>query len=217
MFILYVISTNYDINQKHGHLISIGAILLLLMNLLVFNIYAHSQKRNQIFTEMQLLLQKEHDLSEYYQTLLKQNENQRILIHDIKSHLYSISLLNEQNEHEKIDTYIQQLTQSPALGSTAHICDNKLLNLILYQYQQQCIEKKIDFQSDIRNSVIDSMEENDITSLFCNLLDNAVESAENMEDSYIELTIDKRISTPFTIITLVNSCRVSLFQKMAQD
>ena len=213
MFILYVISTNYDINQKHGQLISIGAILLLFMNLLVFFIYTHNQKRNQIFTEMQLLLQKEHDLSEYYQALLKQNENQRILIHDIKNHLHSISHLNEQEEREKIATYIHQLTHSPALGNTARICDNKLLNLVLYQYQHQCTEKNILLQPDIRSGVIDFMEENDITSLFCNLLDNAVESAMKTMDGYIELSIDKRISTPFIIITLVNSCRVSPFSK----
>lgn len=35
------------------------------------------------FTEMQLLLQKESDSAQYYKMLNAQNENQRILIHDI--------------------------------------------------------------------------------------------------------------------------------------
>lgn len=213
MFILYMISTSYPISKEHGRLISIGAILLLFMNLLVIYIYIHSKKRNRSFTEMQLSLQKEHDLSEYYQNMLKQNENQRILIHDIKNHLYTIALLNMQNAREQVDDYILQLTQSPALASSARICDNKLLNLILYQYQQLCNEKAINFHLDIRSCVIDFMEDNDITSLVCNLLDNATESAGNMTGGYIELDIKKEASSPFTVIALVNSCRISPFSK----
>lgn len=213
MFILYMVSTSYPITKEHGQLISGGAILLLFMNLLVIYIYVHSKKRNQIFTDLQLSLQKEHDLSEYYQLLLKQNENQRILIHDIKNHLHSILLFNEQNEREKLDSYIRRLTQSPALANTVRVCDNKLLNLILYQYQQQCDEKNIRLQLDIRSGVIDFMEENDITSLFCNLLDNAVESAEKTADGRIELHIDRKSSTLYTMIAMVNSCRVSPYSK----
>lgn len=59
------------------------------------------------FTEMQLLLQKEADLAEYYQMLLSQNENQTILIHDIKKHLHSIAVLNENKEYDKTDAYYQ--------------------------------------------------------------------------------------------------------------
>ena len=61
---------------------------------------------------MQLQLQKEHDSAEYYKMLIAQNENQRILIHDMKKHLQSIALLNEDNENEKIRAYIDQLMHS---------------------------------------------------------------------------------------------------------
>lgn len=166
-----------------------------------------------MFTEMQLLLQKEQDLSEYYQVLLKQNENQRILIHDIKNHLLSIAALNDQHEREQIANYLRQLTQSPALSYGVRICDNKLLNLVLHQYRLQCEEKSIRLAPDIRSKTVDFMETKDITSLFCNLLDNAVESAEKMDESFIELKIDKQDSTPFIKIILINSCRVSPFSK----
>ena len=47
----------------------------------------------------------------------------------------------------------------------------------------------------------------DLTSLFCNLLENAVESAENIPDSFIELTVQKKENSPFLIIILINSCQ----------
>ena len=93
---------------------------------------------------MQLLLQKESDSVEYYEMMLSQNENQSILIHDIKKHLQSIKLLNEQKASDKINAYIQQLMESSDLKETVKICDN------------------------------------------------AVESAKNIPDSFIELTVQKK-------------------------
>ena len=97
----------------------ISAVLLLLINLLVFGITQYNQKKSREFTEMQLLLQKESDSAEYYKMLLSQNENRSILIHDIKKHLQSIKLLNEKGESEKIDAYILQLMDASDLKETA--------------------------------------------------------------------------------------------------
>ena len=206
MYILYMVSISYPISRQHGHLISAGAVLLLFMNALVIGIYIYSRKRNKIFTEMQLSLQKEQDLSEYYQNMLRHDESQRILIHDIKNHLHTIALLNKKNAPEEVADYILQLTESPALTYSACLCDNKLLNLVLCQYQQRCIEKDIRFVADIQNHAVEFMGDQDITSLFCNLLDNAMESAEKMTGGRIALNIRTQTSSPYTVVTLVNSC-----------
>lgn len=58
-------------------LISICASGLLLLNLLVFGINQYNQKRQQEYTQMQLLCQKESDMAEYYRALVQQDENQR--------------------------------------------------------------------------------------------------------------------------------------------
>lgn len=65
-------------------MVTMGAVLLLAANLLMFEINRYHQKKSMEFTEMQLLLQKESDSAQYYKMLNVQNENQRILIHDIK-------------------------------------------------------------------------------------------------------------------------------------
>jgi hypothetical protein len=70
--------------NKINWLIFICASGLLLLNLLVFDINQYNQKRQQQYTHMQLLCQKESDMAEYYRTLVQQDENQRVLIHDIR-------------------------------------------------------------------------------------------------------------------------------------
>ena len=188
-------------------MVTISAFFLILTNLLVFGITQYNQKKSREFTEMQLLLQKESDSAEYYKMLLSQNENRSILIHDIKKHLQSIKLLNESGETEKIESYISHLIAASDLKETARICDNAMLNAILNRCQRQCMEKGIGFHADIRKNLLRQMNQNDLTSLFCNLLDNAVEAAENIPDSFIDLMVQKKENTPFVVIVLVNSCR----------
>ena len=193
--------------QPVDFMVTICAVFLLMVNLLVFGINQYNQKKSQEYTDMQLLLQKESDSVEYYEMMLSQNENQSILIHDIKKHLQSIKLLNEKNNSDKINAYIQQLMESSDLKETSKICDNEMLNAILCRYQRQCNEKHIVFHTDIRSGAIQNIYHHDLTSLFCNLLDNAVESADNIPDSFIELTVQKKENSPFIVIILINSCR----------
>lgn len=194
-------------------MITLSAFLLLAINLLVFGINQYNQKKNLEFTEMQLLLQKESDAAKYYEMLRLAYENQRILIHDIKKHLHSINMLNEQKDHDKIAAYIQQLIQSSDLKATARLCDNAILNSILSRYGKQCRENNIAFHVDIRSGTTDFISDNDLTSLFCNLLDNAFEACHQLSEAYIEITTTKKKKTPFVIITMINSCRNNPFSK----
>ena len=207
MFTFLAIGETSSFAAPVDFMVTICAVFLLMVNLLVFGINQYNQKKSQEFTDMQLLLQKESDSVEYYEMMLSQNENQSILIHDIKKHLQSIKLLNDQKASDKINAYIQQLMESSDLKETVKICDNEMLNAILCRYQRQCNEKHIVFHADIRSGTVQNMYQHDLTSLFCNLLDNAVESAKNIPDSFIELTVQKKENSPFIIIIVINSCR----------
>lgn len=192
-------------------MISLGAFLLLVSNLFVFGVNQYSQKKSHEYTEMQLLLQRESNFTEYYKMILAQNENQSILIHDIKKHLQSIELLNEQNNQEKISAYIKQLLLSSDLKEVSRICDHEMLNAILSRYKRQCDDKHISFIADIRSGTTDFLSDNELTSLYCNLLENAIEATSNIQNPYIEINTTKREGTPFIVITVINSCLTSPF------
>lgn len=187
-------------------MISISAILLLISNIFAFGINQYTQKKSAQYTDMQLLLQKESDTAAYYEMLLSQQENQRILIHDMKRHLQSIEILNSAKEHEKIDAYIHTLLQSSDLTESARICDHHMLNVILSRYQRQCQEKNITFHTDIRSGVLRYLPDADLTAIFCNILDNALESASKTDNALIELNVHRKEHTPFAVITMINSC-----------
>lgn len=96
---------------------------------------------------------------------------------------------------------------SSNLKETSRICDHEMLNAILCRYQRQCNDHQISFHADIRSGSLRHIHQHDLTSLFCNLLDNALESAKNIPNGFIELTVQKKANSPFTVIIAINSCR----------
>lgn len=193
--------------------IAISCVFLLIINLLVFGIQEYSQRKNAELTEMQILLQKESDFAEYYKMLLQETENHNILLHDIKKHLQSIYLLSKQGKQEEISAYIDRLLSSSDLKESARMCDNDLLNAILCRYQKHCRQNKLSFHTDIRCGVIDFLDSTDMTSLFCNLLDNAVEAASKIPAGYVEISVSCRPNTAFVVISLLNSCHANPLDK----
>lgn len=196
-----------------NRMITLCYIFLLIANLGVYAIYTYSSEKNRQFTDLQLQLQKEHDSVSYYKMLLTRDEAQNILIHDIKKHLQAIAVLNAEGRPEKIAPYIDRLCVSSDLQTTTRLCDHEFLNAILSRYMHDCRELHIDFYPDIRSRTLHFIAENDLTSLFCNLLDNAVESAAKQINARIQLIVTYMPQAELTVITVVNSCRTNPFQK----
>lgn len=218
MITLYVICFTADISVFLTKMITACSILLLVLNLLTWFFFSYSQKRNQDFIELQLRLLRENDTAEYYKMLSIQNENRNILIHNIRGHLYAIAAIAEQNHQPEILDYINNLIQTASLQTSAslQLCKNDTLNAILCRYKELCKEKDIDLRTDIRDGCIDFMSANDLTALFCNLLDNAVESAACIQDSFIELHIRRQENTPYIVLSVQNSCAKDPFDAHGQ-
>ncbi len=186
-------------------------LLMLSGNLLIWLLYLHVQNRNEVFVQMQHRLQKEKACAAYYRVLLEQKENQNILLHDIKGHLQSIAILNKHKEPDKITAYIERLLQGFALQDSVQVCDNELLNAILCCCHQRCLEHGITFQTDVRSGTADFLKEDELTSLFCNLLDNAFAAACGQAEAYIRLNVTARPDTALVVVTMANSCETDPF------
>lgn len=206
-----IICTNYHFPLFTDLLITISAILLLSINLLLTWFHSYIQTKNQEALELQISLQKEFDTSRYYNALHEQDEKQKIVIHDMRRHLQSIAVLNEKGEKDKIADYIETITQSAALKETVQICDNPLLNSILYRTKQACEEHGIAFHTDIRSGIIDFVSEYDMTVLFDNLMENALDASQKLPKAFIELSITPHATENLIIITVINSCEENPF------
>lgn len=206
MITLFAVTLIEDLSLLLDWMISISAILLLSTNMFVFAIYDYNQRKEAELATLRLQLQKEYDTAEYRKELLQESENRSILIHDIKKHLNSIAALNKKGDSARIATYIDALVNSSSLQTSVRVCDNDMLNVILCRYIVNCKEKNISMHTDIRSKCLNFMSDDDLTALFCNLLDNAVDAAYMIPDGYIEVCASYKENTSFTLITVINSC-----------
>lgn len=186
--------------------IAIGSALMFITLILVYSLYGYNQKKSGEFTDLQLQLQKEKDAAEYYHMLIAQDERQKIMIHDIKNHLQSLAQLNRNGNQQEVEQYLNELLQSDSLSPSVQVCDHELLNAILCRYRMQCQELGINFHTDIRSGCADFLSDEEITALFCNLLDNAIEAIGDTPDGFIEVSMAKRQNHPVTTLVVKNSC-----------
>lgn len=187
-------------------LLVLSSISLLFVNSLMLIIYNHIQKVNQENMKMQLTLHREKADAAYYEMLQKQYGNQRVLIHDIRSHLALLRNLVETERFDQVADYLKQLDQLPALQNKVLLCGNRVLNMVLQQHKEQCGEKGVAFHCDVRDKSVDFMKETDLTALFGNLLSNALEAAEQVQGGEVELSVTWQPLSRQTVIVVVNSC-----------
>ena len=198
--VIIMICVDSPIDNLMSSMLLTSAILLLVMNFVVFWAYDSNQKFMRNYLMMQSNLREQQAEAEYYRRLAEQTENQKILIHDIKNHLQTIVGLSKDGGESEIHEYVQQLMEMPAMKPAVTYCSQPVLNVILGQYQEICKKKSIQFGVDIRKDSVDYITVDDLTALFGNLLKNAVEAAAGVSEAYIDVTVNYNYKSKQTFI-----------------
>ena len=204
--VIVYIGMNAGISGTIGIMTLIIVVTLLVVNLMFLALYNALQKANEEYLALQLSMQKEQADIAYYSALREQFENQRILIHDIKKHLGTIDALAKQNGSAEIETYISGLEESFALSNQAKLCTDPILNLLLLRFRDDCNAKNIQFHCDVRENSTTFLNASSITTLYGNLLSNALEAAEASVEKQIELSVIRNAVQSVIVISVINSC-----------
>jgi len=181
-------------------------ITLLVVNLMFFALYNYIAKANDEYLTLQLSIQREQADIVYYEALQEQYENQRILVHDIKKHLGVIDALAKQGGVAAIESYVSELNNSFAPSKQAKLCTDSILNLLLLHFRDECKEAGVDFQCDVRENSSAFLDASSITTLYGNLLSNALEAAEASTERQIELSVIRNAIQSVIVISVINSC-----------
>lgn len=207
--LLSSVCTNANISYSTNIIIFICLTLLLLINILTFYLQQEISKKNTEYARLQTELQKENDTVEHYRYIKENDEKLHILIHDIKNHLNTIKNLNDGSHREEISQYINNILGSETLKKSKRYCNIDILNIIISRYAEKCSNYNIDFEADIRSNTLGYLPSEDFTSIFCNLLDNAIESAIHSNEPYIDCNVSLIRGGNADLISIANSCDAS--------
>lgn len=204
--IIIYIGSHSELNTATGVMIVVNVFSLLAVNLIFLVLYNQYQRANDERLELELSMQKEAADTNYYQSLLEQYENQRILVHDIRNHLHTIGTLARQARSAEIEKYVKSIDIEYAPSKQVKLCRNSILNVFLIQFTDKCCEQNVDFHCDIRDLPEEFLDAPSITALFGNLLTNSLEAAQASTDKCIELSVTCNPSHAAVVISVVNSC-----------
>lgn len=183
----------------------ISCIGLLFANILVFIIYEYSLKNTKELYKLKAIQDREEQDKRYFEIIEQSNKDMRIFSHDIKNHLTQIRNLEN---IEAVQSYIDSIYPNIEKFSFTGISKNKMLDLIISKYVTLCEKKNIKFSVDVKTANLAYVSDSDLSTLMNNLLDNAVEAAEQADERFIQVYIFSKGSMHDGLV-IKNSCAIS--------
>ena len=139
----------------------------------------------------------------YYQGKLKDEERIRSIYHDMKNHLLVMeSRQNTEETRQMAETLRSQIADYENYVHTG----NEFLDIILKDKAEKAREKNIDFSVFIDFNGIDFIEPLDISTMFGNGIDNAIEASEKLPEDQRVILVKAGKVQDFVSILIENNC-----------
>ena len=192
----------------------VGCLGGILLNSFSFYLLEDEIKKLNTIKHYELKEQKSLAETKHYNIIAKKYEQIKINQHDMNRHLALIRYYIEHNNKEEAIAYMENLSKRQMYDLINPITGNKILDVILDEKIQVARQNGIDINIKIKDTNLSNLSDVDITTIFSNVLDNAIESCENCRDKYINVKIytlnENRIA-----ISVKNSCEV--FSNISND
>lgn len=199
-----VISYASQISDRRGGLqIMIILIGFLLVDLFLAYILNHVAMAYKYENELNLIKQLQKMQLESYKETERKYRESRAIIHDIKKHLDVIDELRA-NDKEKADEYRKHIDIQMEKIFCGYHCSNRIMGIILSQKMSKAKSEGIKVAVSVDEINIDFIDDLDITAIFANLWDNAIEACAKVENNkYIKFSLSRY--NGFLLIDLENS------------
>ena len=139
----------------------------------------------------------------YYSDKLKDEERIRSIYHDLKNHLLVMeSRQNTEETRQMAETLRSQIADYENYVHTG----NEFLDIILKDKAEKAREKNIDFSVFIDFNGIDFIEPLDISTMFGNGIDNAIEASEKLPEDQRVILVKAGKVQDFVSILIENNC-----------
>ena len=156
---------------------------LFFLLLVLFGIELYFIRENAKERDHQLLAVRDEAARRQYQEYADYYEKNRQLFHDIKNHLFILKKCAENGEYDRLNQYLDEIGEVYLEPKFKIQSGNWMLDNVLNQKKAVADECGIAFETDLLQSLHLPFSNTEICALFGNLLDNAIEACEKVENS----------------------------------
>lgn len=144
-------------------------------SLYIFYFMRMTDEKNELDFQVAMMKQQESLQFEYYE-IQKEKYRQSIeILHDVSKHIRSIEELYNEGEKEQALQYTKEIDNILKPLIPAEYSNNPMLNILLSDKKQLAESQGIRFRIKIEKAGLEFMPPMDVTTLFGNLLENAIE------------------------------------------
>lgn len=176
-------------------------ILLLIINIYCLYIWYDLAENRELKHRVELMKQQNELTHQYYEDMEKNYNRSRRIIHDIRNHLNMLEQSVKLDNSEYFEDVHGMLN---SLGLKFY-SDNRMLNMILNDKLKKLEPGQAECNMGGIN--IDFLTDMDVTTIFANLLDNAIEAGEHKKDFWLKIRGEK--IQDFIVVKIWNPCSES--------
>lgn len=141
---------------------------------------------------------------EHYIEINQKYEETRKILHDIKKHISTQTAIRDFDENKSMEYESLIESKINSLFTKFH-CTNNILSAIMSQKINISGNKNIKVKTQIEDILFDFIDDLDMTAIFANLWDNAIEACEMVDESERFISIIIGQVNDFIIICFENS------------
>lgn len=202
---LVFISINLDAKKEtFQNIIVITFLVNIIMILLIISVYEKIVASLQEAALKQLKLQQYEMNQSFYDDLSNKTKQLSSLKHDFKNHLTIIHGWLYQGKYKELDTYLNSLQDYVITSSDVIITNNQTISSILLAKKSKCEGKEILFICEIDFETIYKITDMDFIILLGNILDNAIEAVEKIQEVPRQIFLSIKQSKSYLNITCIN-------------
>lgn len=181
--------------------ILLNMVFVVLLNVYLFYLFEHIAENIRLKQQAARLEEMSKMQYSYYHNLEAKYQNSRKVIHDVNRHLQVIEAMQEQDQ---MQSYIQNMKETLHHYTQEVYSKHPILNVILQEKMLEAKRASIEVTYKIAPVDFRFMKDTDVTVVFANLLDNAIDACKEVNQSrYLSLQIDQ--VHHFLVIIIENS------------
>lgn len=217
LLFMYVLGAGdiYFIRYGYEWLLVYSA-LLLAINAYCLYIWYDVAANRELKHRLKLMQQQSELTHQYYEELEKNYSSSRKIIHDIRNHLHILEQSSKMaqikedggQQREDIDNeqYFEDVHKMLNSLGLKFYSENRILNIVLNDKLKEFSAEQV--ECNMGGVSLDFLSDMDITTIFANLLDNAIEAAQMQENTEIMdrfwLKIRAEQIQDFTVVRIWN-------------
>lgn len=201
---------NYSAASNTDKLVSyLSIFIIVLVNLYIMKLFDYIIENQELKSKITLSEKQANLQLNYYKQLNNNYQKSLRVLHDVDKHINTLEKLYKSNEYETADNYIKGIDKLISDFVLIPYSTNTVLNIILNDKKISAEKNNILFTCSIDHVDFSFMDDIDITTIFSNLLDNALTANAGCESNKtISLTVSSHNN--FIIINIKNSCNFVL-------